>query len=293
MRQVSVPSAAAALLVVGLCLASSASASVGFTNCTRQLINGFVPDGPAGNVKICRDGEIAIAYDPVMVNPAYSAYYVTPEDLTHVISGRDSFYADPDLKALGIKQASDYSDAFNESWNRGHLCPNHILSYSEAGKHATFTMANVAPQAAYFNQHPWNELESKIFDWVRDHEPLHIITAVAYKNRTTPRRSFDDISVPDYYVKVMCDVKAGQSVAFVGDNNGDGGDYVFEMRTVADAERIYGGWLLPEAECDVFHVDKTHWWSEATLRRLKVRVSIDLSPVLLPPRIVRPKQQQL
>ena len=210
-----------------------------------------------------------------MINPAYSAYYVTPEELKYTIPGRSDFYEDPDLRALGITQASYRSDAFNTSWNRGHLCPNHIMSFGEVAKHATFTMANVAPQAAYFNQHPWNMLESDVFDWIKDNSALHMVTGVAYKDRSKARRTYDNISVPDYYFKVICDVEAGESAGFIGDTPAEEHD-AMRMTTVREVEKIYGGWLLPGDACKIDSYDPSHWWesaqglpASARLRRLR------------------------
>uniref|UniRef100_A0A7S1MIY8 DNA/RNA non-specific endonuclease domain-containing protein n=1 Tax=Neobodo designis TaxID=312471 RepID=A0A7S1MIY8_NEODS len=264
------------VVAIALCvLAGSAVATVGFDNCSKTLINGYVPQMPANSVKICRDGEIAIAYDKDMVNPAYSAYYVTPDNMKTHISGRDGFYEDPDLKDLGIKQAAVDSDAFNTSWNRGHCCPNNIMSFSPDSKKATFTMANVAPQAAYFNQHPWQYLENDVISWITDHVALHMVTGVAYKSRTNARRTYDGIAVPDYYFKVLCDVTNGESVGFLGDNNGDG-EGTAEMRTVEDVEKVYGGYLVPFSTCNPHRVNTSHWWPEDKLAKMPhLRININ------------------
>ena len=266
----------ARVVLVGLCVfVGAVVASIGFDDCSKAFINGYVPHYPSGAAKICREGEIAIAYDVDMVNPAYSAYYVTPADMKNHISGRDSFYEDPDLKTLGITQAKVDSDAFNTSWNRGHCCPNNIMSFNEIAKKATFTMANVAPQAAYFNQHPWQYLENDVISWITNNYALHMVTGVAYKHRDSARRSYDNIAVPDYYFKVVCDVTNGESVGFVGDNNGDG-EGTAEMRTVQDVEAIYGGYLLPFSTCNPHRVNTSHWWSSEKLANMPhLRINVN------------------
>lgn len=249
----------AAVVVVGVFLIASATASVGFSNCSSVFAFSFKPDQPNEAVAICKDGAIAISYDTTMVDPAWSAYYVTYAEVTHELSGRLSFYEDPDLTSLGVAQAPVNSDAFNNSWNRGHLCPNHILSYTQDTKKATFTMANVAPQAATFNQQSWLNLENKVFEWITTSKTsLYIVTGVAYKSRSRPRRSYNNIAVPDYYFKVVCDAARGFSAGFYAAN--EAGSKVDTFYTVNDVESIYGGRLLPE-NCNTGTVNPTHWWT--------------------------------
>ena len=247
-----------------LCTLSVVSATVGWDNCTNTFINGYEPHSPSGAVKICRGGILAISYDVDMIDPAFSGYYITPDDVKSVVPGRANFYEDPDLKSLGITQAKVDSDAFNTSWNRGHLCPSHAMSHTSFSKHTTYTMANVAPQEGYFNQHPWQELEQSVFDWIKDHKALYIITGVAYKDRSKARRTFDNIAVPDYYFKVVCDKESQQSVGVYGDNtdNNQGVSALERVKYIED--EIYGGNLFPADACRTDHLDHSHWWTHSS-----------------------------
>ena len=166
--------AAQLLRVLLLVLGAAVRGEVGFRNCTAQFPGGggggatsFKPWAPHGTVELCKAGVLAIAWDPATKNPQYAAYRITPEDLQNTISGRLDFHEDKDLESLKLKQPATDCDAFNYTWNRGHLGPNHILSYSASAKHATFTMANVAPQYYYWNQHVWMYTEMDIYDWVK------------------------------------------------------------------------------------------------------------------------------
>ena len=235
-------------------------ASIGFGNCSTMFAsNDFIPYQPAGAVQICRDGFIAISYDVTMVDPAWSAYHVTAAEASNLLPGRDNFFLDPDLKTLGIKQAPTASDAFNTSWNRGHLAPSHIMSNTAASKKTTYTMANVAPQQGTFNQQPWQKAEQKIVDWiVATKNDLHIITGIAYKSRSAAPRTFDNIAVPDYYWTVLCDLKNQQSVAIYGANVASG--TISTFYSVNTVESIYGGALFPSSKCKTTALNATHWW---------------------------------
>lgn len=248
------------VLGVSLALLSvPALAAIGFSNCTSNFASGFVPSQPSGAVQLCKDGAIAISYDVTMVDPAWSAYYITSAEASDLLPGRNSFYLDPDLKQLGIKQAPVDSDAYNTSWNRGHLAPSHILSYSESTKRATYTMANVAPQAGTFNQQPWQRAEQKIVDWTASSgNDVYIITGIAYKSRANAQRSFDDIAVPDFYWTVLCDRANAQSVGIYGANIPSGSTSTFY--SVATIEGLYGGALFPSTSCRTTTFNSSHWW---------------------------------
>lgn len=248
------------VIAVALCCASMVSATVGFSNCTQSFIAGAVPYQPDGAVQICRDGAIAISYDTKMINPAWSAYYMTPYEINHeVVPGRDTFYEDPDLKKLDVKQASIYDKVWSETWNKGHLCPSNAMSYSEDTKHATYTMANVAPQFGQFNQVGWGALEDALHKWIGSHTAVYIITGVMYDDRNNAKRGKSGVAYPDYYFKVVCDPAAHQSVGFYGKNE-EGSAPANDFKAVQDVEKIFGGTLLPDSNCKTSTVDNSYWW---------------------------------
>lgn len=238
-----------------------ASASQGWTECMGIILNKTeLPYEHPKNVRICRSGVLAISYDGDKKNPAFSQYYITPEQARNTIPGRESFYEDPDLKAMGVPQAKVTSKAFGEDWNRGHLAPNRIMSFSTVGKKSCFSMANIAPQGGYFNQQPWERTETRIANFVAEHvRGLYIITGVSYTDRSKPRRSVDNIAVPNHYWTVICDPVARQSAGFFGVN---------EIKTatltsfvpVQQIERMYGGRLFNALQCMTGVVDRKFWW---------------------------------
>jgi endonuclease G len=251
-------------IVLLAALVAVCSATVGFSNCSHLFVDGYSQlHQPEDAVQVCREGALAISYDVLMVNPAWAAYYVTPMDAKNAISGRLSFYEDPDLKAMNIQQASDRSDAFNTSWNRGHLAPSHAMSGTYTSKKSCYTMANISPQSGRFNQQPWNHLESRVFEWIKQNSSLHIITGVMYDNRDEPDRTYDDIAVPNYYFKILCDKQAKQSVGFVGENRErteEQREDMWLMRPVKEVEDMFGGELFPHDACNTDDVYEGHWW---------------------------------
>jgi DNA/RNA endonuclease G (NUC1) len=196
-----------------------------------------------------------------MLTVGFSAYYVTPERVANLLPGRDAFYEDPDLQAMGVAQAPVDSHAFNESWNRGHCAPSHIMSWSTESKQSCYTMANIAPQGGKFNQQTWAALEDHVAEWIGSSgNSLHIITGVAYKDRSNPARTFDNVGVPDYYFKVLCDVAHGQSVGFYGHNLDIISEECHTPHPVSEVEALYGGALFP-AVCNPNSLNASHWFT--------------------------------
>lgn len=243
-----------------LCGTPAVLASVGFANCSQVFIDGWVPWQPQGAAQICKDGVIAISYDAAMLDPAWSADYATPYEVANAQDGRLDFYADPDLAMLNVKQAPENASVWGYTWNRGHLCPAHIMSWRNDTKNATYTMANVSPQNAEFNQDGWADLEAAVEDWITKHnQPLHVVTGIMYKDRNRAVRTTDGIAIADYYFKVVCDTTSGESAGFYGLNE-KGSAPKSTFHTVAAVEKIYGGPLFPDYACATSRVNRTHWW---------------------------------
>ena len=255
-----------ASLAVAIFVATSADASVGWSDCRKSFAAGYHAVAPHGAVAICRDSTLAIAYDPIMINPAFDAYFLDHTKERSLEPGRDNFYEDPDLKSLGVTQASVESHAFNMSWNKGHLAPSHALSHTSASKHATYTMANVAPQAGHFNQGSWARLEDSTLDWITsNNRSLYVITGVGYKDRSRASRTDNGIAIPDYYWKIMCDKDAKKSVGFYGENI-QGQHACGPAKKVKEIQtHYYGGAtgqygdLFDNAHCKIDELDKSHW----------------------------------
>jgi DNA/RNA endonuclease G (NUC1) len=245
-----------------------ADAKIGFEDCMKHFINDFVPHQPNTHVELCIGdsdddgrGYYATSYDSRMVNPAWSANLVTVEEAQNPTVGRSGgFHENVDLTRIGVWQAPVYSQVFGDKYNRGHLNPSHVMSYTKLAENSTYTMSNAAPQSAYFNQKPWAELERKVMEWVAANATnLYVITGIAYNDREEVQRPYDDIAIPDYYWKAICDPLSGSSAAFIGHNDYScAGTYTFVP--VAAVEKLIGGPLFDEV-CNPTVVDPSYWFS--------------------------------
>ena len=64
----------------------------------------------------------------------------------------------------------------NSGHDRGHIAPRQALSWHVCGAYQTFTMANMSPQNAAFNQGTWGNLEHQVLTWAVDNGPLHVVS---------------------------------------------------------------------------------------------------------------------
>ena len=250
------------LLVLLPLLAHPALCEIGFANCTSLFFAGLVPFQFPAMTPMCKLGTVAVGYDTNMTNPGFVAYYVTPAEIKAEKGGRLSFNEDPDLLAANIHQAPVNSEIFGETWNRGHNCPSAIMSYDKSIQAEIYFMSNIAPQNGNFNQVSWANLEVHVRGFILNTSTaLHIITGVGYMDRGLADRPYDNIAIPSYYYKVLCDPVGKKSVGFYGDNADGGGGQTYTFRTVQYIEKnIYGGQLF-DASCNTNTVDQNQWWS--------------------------------
>ena len=69
----------------------------------------------------------------------------------------------------------------NTSHDRGHLAPRNAFSWHVCGTYQSFSMANMSPQRANFNQEIWNNLEQQVLGWAVDIGPLYVVTGAIFK----------------------------------------------------------------------------------------------------------------
>eukprot|EP00759_Apiculatamorpha_spiralis_P006823 PhF_6_TR14086/c0_g1_i1/m.22503/K01173/ENDOG; endonuclease G, mitochondrial len=248
-------------VLVGLFGIPSCDAAIGFNGCKSLFHKGFFPDQYQPSTPLCKLGVLAISYDNAMLNPAFSAYYVTPAEVKQDAGGRMSFYEDVELQNANVAQAPLSSQVFKAGYDRGHNAPSDVLSYNKTVQTQCYTMANIAPQISNFNRGVWAQLEADVRSYISSsNTALHIITGVGYQDRTKADRPYDNIAIPSYFFKVICDPKGKKSAGFYGENAANGGGTTTTFRTVKYIEdNIYGGQLI-DASCNTGTVNPSDWW---------------------------------
>lgn len=69
----------------------------------------------------------------------------------------------------------------NSGHDRGHIAPRQAFAWHVCGAYQTFSMANMSPQSASFNQGIWADLENQVLTWALDHGPLHVVSGTIFR----------------------------------------------------------------------------------------------------------------
>lgn len=103
------------------------------------------------------NGYYKIAYSKSRGIPVWVAWHLQSEDIGGT-PRQDDFRGDAALPVGWYQvQTSDYTGS---GFDRGHNCPSGDRTSSIAANSSTFLMTNIIPQAANFNQGPWEGLET-------------------------------------------------------------------------------------------------------------------------------------
>lgn len=88
----------------------------------------------------------------------------------------DPFHADHFLAGEGIS-----TRAFvNSGHDIGHIAPRQKFAWHVCGAYQTFSMANMSPQSAAFNQQIWADLESQVLSWGVEHGPIYVVSGTIF-----------------------------------------------------------------------------------------------------------------
>lgn len=239
-----------------------------FKICKSHFASGIPPQSkaphPETTVSLCRNNFLAISYNTYLRSPLWAAYKITSEQIKKCQGGRRKFSYDPDLLANHLNQADPDSPAFDATWTRGHLAPSRAFSWDKGinGSHMqVYYMSNIALQHARFNNIHWNALESHAFNWLKEKDSgeVYVITGVGFiKEKEISWRN--EIAIPDYFYKMICDLRSNSSVAFYGNNN-QNGTGVFEFRSIHEVEQIVSVKSNFPSSCNPSSVDTKAWWN--------------------------------
>ncbi|XP_028396932.1 uncharacterized protein LOC114520799 [Dendronephthya gigantea] len=101
----------------------------------------------------------------------YSAYYVNKRNMDNLIANKFGREEQTWRTQPGItKQGTDavYQTAGKSTYDKGHLLPANIYSFSAEHVTSTFSYTNAVPQVGKFNKGEWKQYEGKILDFAID-----------------------------------------------------------------------------------------------------------------------------
>jgi endonuclease G len=136
------------------------------------------------------------------------AYRLTKDHVGGKEPRTNNFRPDPKVKT-GSAIPQDYK---HSGYDRGHLAPAADMSWSEQTISESFFMSNMTPQKPGFNRGIWKNLEDRVRNWAIENETLYVVTGPILQ-KGLPTIGTDNVSVPEYFFKVVLDYTAKDSKA--------------------------------------------------------------------------------
>ena len=156
---------------------------------------GFALGLPVGHHDVVLDrGSFVLGFDEELHVARWAAWKLEKSDLGKA-SRSERFHPDPNEPFV---QDSDY---LHSGFDRGHLCPSADRTATPEANLATFVLSNVQPQLHELNAGPWEELEKKERDLVREGRSLYIVAGGLFD--ASPKRIGRGVAVPRASFKVI------------------------------------------------------------------------------------------
>lgn len=166
----------------------------------------------------------------------WAKHEVTPEQVKGKQKRTNNFKADDRLT-----DPVDPDDYRRSGFDRGHLVPAGDMKQNFTAMSESFFMTNMTPQNPSFNSGIWNTLEAHVRDEVLKLGAAIVITApVLLKTQIYPRLK-TNISIPDYFYKIIFFQEQLQMHAYLIPNApSEGSKFTDYKVTVKEIEDLTG-----------------------------------------------------
>ena len=156
------------------------------------------------------NGRYSVEYDTTLKIPRRVTWDLCSDDIGTVrrISSM-KFYTDDDIPGH-TAMPSDYT---HTGYDRGHMCPAADRSSSRQAMMATFSMANITPQAPALNRGAWKRIEDATRRYTKGGHPVTIIADAIFWQADTLRIGHSRVAVPHAFVKTVR-LMANDSIIF-------------------------------------------------------------------------------
>jgi len=143
---------------------------------------------------------LTICYDNELKAAKSVAYELDGDLVNHLnIIERPRFYEEPEIDTVYRATSSDYK---HSGYDRGHLAPDASFDWSQDSLDATYSLANIIPQAPEVNRHLWVKVEEYARRKAKELGTLKVLNVVKY-SQTPPRIGRDNIAVSEGFFKVL------------------------------------------------------------------------------------------
>ncbi|MGQ1783877.1 DNA/RNA non-specific endonuclease [Saccharicrinis sp. GN24d3] len=149
---------------------------------------------------IIRHMYYTLSYSEQHEQPKWVAYELKPEMLYKVVERKNNFREDPFVLTASATY-DDYSS--DPNYDAGHMLCSRNMQFSCEAMDETFFMSNMSPQHKDLNRIRWAHLESLERSMVERNGSLYVVCGPVLKNITKTIGITNQISVPNYYFKVI------------------------------------------------------------------------------------------
>ncbi len=171
-----------------------------------------------------------LEYSEAHEQAAWVAHIITSDIISGAATRSNDFRPDPKVSS-GTAVEEDYFLKFLQAdstykydgfgYDRGHLAPSADFRWSATALSESYFYSNMSPQRAKFNREKWAELESMLRGYVYDHPGVQLIVVtvpILKEGLPVIKRSINNVSIPEQYVKVAIDLTNNKGIGFIMPN---------------------------------------------------------------------------
>lgn len=210
---------------------------------------------------------------------AWVAHIITPDIISGKVYRTNDFRPDP-LVSTGTAVEEDYFLKFLQAdstykydgfgYDRGHLAPSADFRWSKQALSESYFYSNMSPQKAAFNRGAWAELESHLRAYIHQHQETQLfVITLPLLNDQLPfiKRSVNEVSIPETYLKVVLDLKNKKGIALKMPNKKISSPLSTFAISIAEAEQLSGlnffNALPAELQQEIeTTIDKKYWFPD-------------------------------
>jgi endonuclease G, mitochondrial len=188
--------------------------------------------------ELCFDA-FAVEHSGQTRTPLWSGERLTAQSVAsaRALARHDDFHAEA---ALPRAQRAELSDYVRSGYDRGHMAPSGDMPTREA-QQQSFTLANIAPQAAWLNRGAWEDIENAARELAQRDGEIYVVTGPVF-GRGAPALIHNRVRVPDQIFKAVYDPRSGQAGAYVA-VNARGAQ--IRVISIAQLQRLIGADVFP------------------------------------------------
>jgi endonuclease G, mitochondrial len=223
------------LFIFAFVLPANSQPSNNLQDCRNIAPYGFPQIRLQNATEICRYS-YALLYDNNARISPWTIYTLRSEHALGCIIRNNSFLIDPLIRREYRSNIQDYR---HSGYDMGHLIPSGDMNWNQDAHRDSFFLSNISPQHPTLNRGIWRELEYTVRYWALSRGSLVVITGNIYNN--SDHIGFNRVAVPDYIYKIITDISANQTLAFLAENTAYLGSNIRQLQsTVTEISRLSG-----------------------------------------------------